>query len=501
MQTLAGHRLVRLLARGATSELWLGVQDAATAPVAIKLFHSATPLARLDSEVEALGRASHRHVQRLLDIATDAQGRTCLVLERLGVSLARVLADRGRLGAGEAVTVLAPVCDAVAELHRVGVAHGRVDAGSILLDETGAPVLARFGAATLVGEFPHPPKSSSLTPAEQAANGSLAADREALARLSELVLRQSDDADTVLAWVRRQATAPPELAGELAERLYALAPAAPLTIPSSPGRGEQAPLAIRPSRDLLETAPGEPAGPTDAAPSVPFQGLVPPWLDERISAWRDRFASEWLGDLSPRETILRMLGALKTVRPRVWVIAAGSAAALLLALLLTGTGHAPDAEVSTEPVSTEPALSAGASSLFEESQHRPAVLPTDPVEAARALLEHRERCFRELSVLCLDAVDQRSSAALDADRRGVIAAQQGSPTTGPTAGERIDWRGAELTLVDELGDGVLIQAAVPPATAAPTVGTAQSPSVSLMLLLVRTEEGWRIRDVFEWSPG
>lgn len=489
---------MRLLARGATSELWLGVQDAATAPVAIKLFHPATPLERLDSEVEVLGRAAHRHVQRLLDIATDAQGRTCLVLDRLGVSLARVLADRGRLGAGEAVTVLAPICDAVAELHRVGVAHGRVDAGSVLLDETGAPVLARFGAATLVGEFPHPPKPSSLTPAEQAANSSLAADREALARLSELVLRQSDDADTVLAWVQRQATAPPEFLAELAERLYALAPAAPLTIPSSPGRREEAPLAIRPSRDLLEPAPAEPADTADTAPSVPFQGLVPPWLDERISAWRDRFASEWLGDSSPRETILRMLGALKTVRPRVWVVAAGSAAALMLALLLTGTGHAPDPEVSTEP--TEPAPRVGSSNLPEASQHRPAVLPDDPVEAARALLEHRERCFRELSVLCLEGVDQQNSAAMDADRREVIAAQQGSPPH-PTAGARIDWNAAELTLVDELGDGVLIEAAVPPATAAPTVGTTQSPSVSLMLLLVRTEEGWRIRDVFEWSPG
>src|SRR5690606_24621944 len=139
----------------------------------------------------------------------------------------------------------------------------------------------------------------------------------------------------------------------------------------------------------------------------------------------------------------------KTVRPRVWVVAAGSAAALMLALLLTGTGHAPDPEVSTEPA--EPASSAGASSLPEASQHRPAVLPDDPVEAARALLEHRERCFRDLSVLCLEAVDQRNSAAMDADRRGVIAAQQGSPTMGPTAGARIDWNAAELTLVDELG--------------------------------------------------
>lgn len=486
MQNLAGHRLVRLLARGTAAELWLAVQDGSTTPVAIKLFHPATPLDRLDTEVEALGRISHRHVQRLLDIATDPHRRTCLVLERLGVSLARVLADRSALSAGEAVTVLAPVCEALSELHRVGVAHCRLDAGSILLDETGAPVLARFGTAQLVGEFPHPPQSSSLTPAEQAASSFFADDRDALARLAELVLRQAEGAETVLAWVQRQTSTPPGFVAELAERLYSLAPAAPIALPSAPVQRDETPLAIRPTSvelEALRVEADEPSAP------VPFLSFLPPWLDERISAWRDRVSREWLGDSSLRDLTLRMRGAAKTVRPRLWVVAISAVAALLLALLLYGTGAAPEADAAPDPLAAEGSVAPSAQS-GSEALPTPA-LPDDPVDAARLLLEHRHQCIRDLSVLCLDTTHQEGSAALGADRSAIISQQQGSPPANPVVGEGLDWVHADLSLVDELGDGALIEAAVPSAGAT-------QPSISVMLLLVRTDDGWRIRDLFEW---
>jgi hypothetical protein len=85
----------------------------------------------------------------------DAVGSLALVLDHVdGGSLASVVAARGHLTPGEAVTVASPIARTLSGLHQVGVVHGDVTPGNVLLERSGRPVLADLGVARLVGEAP-----------------------------------------------------------------------------------------------------------------------------------------------------------------------------------------------------------------------------------------------------------------------------------------------------------------------------------------------------------
>ncbi len=55
-------------------------------------------------------------------------------LRRSGGSLAAVLAARGRLSAGEVVTIGAPLAQALADIHARGVSHGDITPANIVFD-------------------------------------------------------------------------------------------------------------------------------------------------------------------------------------------------------------------------------------------------------------------------------------------------------------------------------------------------------------------------------
>ena len=102
--------------------------------------------------------------------------------------------------------------------------------------------------------------------------------------------------------------------------------------------------------------------------------------------------------------------------------------------------------------------------------------------AATALLERRSECFDAKSVVCLDDVDQRGSVALDADRNAVRSLQEGLSPTSPRLS------GRTVTLVERLGNSALL--ALSPSADGSTVET-----VPASLLILKSEAGWRIRDV------
>src|SRR5690606_3746748 len=103
-----------------------------------------------------------------------------------------------------------------------------------------------------------------------------------------------------------------------------------------------------------------------------------------------------------------------------------------------------------------------------------AIAGDDPVAAALALLERRAGCFAELSVLCLEHVDQQGSAALTADRAGIQQLRDGDGADYATAEADAGRLGVRL------GDGALVE-----------VGPETAPA---SLLLMRSVAGWRIRD-------
>jgi tRNA A-37 threonylcarbamoyl transferase component Bud32 len=155
LDDVAGLRVMRRFASGTRATLLLAhpaprSAESGTAPCLVKVFHPDTSAPSIDVELAALS-ARARHVVRLLDVASIETGEPpCLVLEKLpGPVLGSYLDDTPTLSAGQAVTILAPLCAALQTLHDSGVTHGALHVRRIVFDDRGAPALTGFGRGRL----------------------------------------------------------------------------------------------------------------------------------------------------------------------------------------------------------------------------------------------------------------------------------------------------------------------------------------------------------------
>jgi hypothetical protein len=513
--TVGGYRLVRRLGTGDAAEVFLGVaatgaDDAGREAVAVKVLHPLAPDERLARELEALARLDHPHLERLLDVAVDPTGRPCLILERLtGGSLATLLGATRPPSAGEAVTVLAPIAAALDGMHAAGVAHSAIRLRSIRFRDSGAPVLRGFGRASLVPPGEPPARLSSLP--------GVLSDRRDLAIVVCAVL---ESAGVSLPGPELD-VAVDGFGQRLAERLFDLAEPRPVRLERS-----RAGEAEAPSRASVRTAalprprPTRPLVATDDADAARARrrhraGVVgagqPARADRgssravpRASSARDRAS---LGALLGRAAAVVWEHA-RGVRRRYWAVAAAAVTTLVVAGAVVpgsdraggdpptaGAGAVDTPSGTTDESAIEPGPDAGLGDpdpgREAEAEPEPddnggggttdgADDPTrsdDPLVALPALLAQRDRCVRDLSVLCLDLVDQAGSAALQRDAELVRSVREG--------GELPDGATVVLgtpTLVERLGDSALVDLG-----AAPDSETAST-------LMMRGEAGWRIRD-------
>jgi hypothetical protein len=445
IESLGGYRLVRKLGEAPRAEVFLAHpqrDDSDAVPAAIKLTRAGVSDDSVLLEASALSRAAGAHVVELLDAAPGPDGIPVLVLQRLpGGSLARLLRDRPRLSRGEAITVLAPVVGAVSRLHDAGVAHGGIRAEAVLFDAAGAPVLACFGGATLF--------EPGLPPARREREPALVADTRAAAALTSQVLVGVEGGHDLAEWIESSVElSADDWLEQLAARLFALGEAEPVAF----GQEHVTPADAVPARLIS----GEPVGPPpEPAPALPawLDGLVPPAIADAVTL-----------------SVSRVRTVLATVRRPVWIAAGGVAVALLAAIMIVPPG---DSDAAPAP--------SGAPHVTSAAPVDPGpVLGDDPVLALLALVETRERCIRDLSVLCLDDVAQADSAALTADQQLVRALQDGAevePAFTVTA--------EQVTLVERLGDSAILDLA--------DAGERAPASV----LLMKGEAGWRIRDYLD----
>jgi serine/threonine-protein kinase len=149
-----GHVLERVIGRGATSVVWAG-RDSAGRSVALKVPHADNDdVDRQQSaaEREVLTALRHDHLVPLRAVVPLADGRVVHVFDLVeGASLGSTVEARGHLRTGEVVTVLTPLCDAVATLHRAGALHGDISPGNVLITGDGRPLLSDLGAARVAG--------------------------------------------------------------------------------------------------------------------------------------------------------------------------------------------------------------------------------------------------------------------------------------------------------------------------------------------------------------
>ena len=462
MHSIGGYRLLRLVGAGSRAEVYLAHPDREGAdlpPAVVKVYGQAVIESSIIAEAEALSRAAGDHVVRALDVTATPEGATALILSRHAAgSLARLLADRPALEAGEAITILAPLARALARVHDAGVGHGAISPGSVLFDAAGSPAWACFGRSSLF--------SAALPVARLESEQAVLADVLAFGELAGVVLDRAGAA--ALARRVRTEAAPGAWLSAFADSLFDLGEPLPVNLRPRAGlAAAQYPSRLVEPRDPLPPDPAsEPVRRPPLLAALPFFGrAVDDSAVQRSSDSPARSRDVWRQIVS-RFGLEKVLVSVKRVRPLVWVVAGASVTALVAAVVLsTGPEGSGDPEQRSALSDTEP-LRPGSGPVTED----------DPVAAAVLLLETRERCIRDLSESCLDDVAQRGSSALRADRAIVE-----SILDGGESGPMPDPEGATLT--QRLGDSALI-----------ALGPNSEPA---SVLLVKGEAGWRIRDYLE----
>ncbi len=497
VDSLGGYRLIRRLGVGSRSDVWLGNDGSETA--AIKVFHEGASRDRIDSEIEALGRASGRHLLRLEDLAMGPDGVPCLILQRLSQwNLGRVLGSV-RPSDGEAVTILAPLCLAVADLHRIGVAHGRMRSSSVLFDDAGAPVLTSFGDSEIFTAMPEKATGFSVSPALLMQQSAVAAD---LSGLVATCLTTLDSTSDIARWLSTSLDRDhASFAHELADRLFQSARAAPINFATSFG---EKPSALIPSRVESHASRVDSESTPAAQHEITTQRAIvdPHPLAINIASFLHvpdgmvntlLESSHRILERSPVSSLIqRIRKMLGPVRKPVWIIAAIVASSVVAAAAILPSHGGGDSAQSHQP-------SPLPTPTFAAPLTDAAILGDDPLAAATALLDLRDDCIIEHSVLCFDSVNQQGSAAMDSDSTQVRLLQDGGAPDGslvlppsPNGGASMP---RHVSLMERLGDSVLLSISfdAPNSDAAPEGAATQAASFSL--LIIKGDEGWRIRDL------
>ena len=524
--TLLGFRLVRRIGSGSRSEVFLakpavGAPDGS--PVALKVFRADTEPAGMGRQVRALQVAGPAALPVLLDVATTPEGRVCLVLRHLpGLTLDRLLAERGRVGAGEVVTVAATVTATLQALHNAGLSHPLVQPSSVRFDDRGRPVLLGLGALNEL-----PPGAAGVAMRRDAAIGLTGFLRCLLAYLDPADAA-APGAEELLAEFSSTVLArpfPASLAG-LEAALFAWAPAGAVqgAVPgSAPGPAAEpaVPLGDRvPVPRLVSVAASEPAaaGPTPSLP-VPRRGEATAGRVRRLRAVVGRRAAAGRRAVTTSLAVAARTGGARIDRARFdrtersEAVGSGSAPARRLPgrrTLLLGSGLAVILSIgglaalsAVPPESTARSGTAPGNVGTETPEHAPGqagatpgtaepegVLPSvltgdDPAAAVLELLRRRAECLAEASVLCLDGVDQPGSVLMAADGYRIrqlqtepSAAPSAGPPAGPVTADVRERTGNAALVVLSGGAGVNAQ----PASA----------------LMIKGEAGWRLRELFDY---
>jgi hypothetical protein len=492
---IAGYRLLRRIASGDRADVYLatadrtrsGDDDGGAALVALRIYDREKWNESIAVEVEAMSTDASGTLPVLYDIATLDDGHCCLAVERIaGVPASRLLAER-RLAPGEAVTLLAPIVAAVAELARLGFVHTRLTAGDVLIDDAGRPRLVGLGALQRL-PAPHGAERTALLRRGHEALAGLVSDvGDATAPAGAL-----DAVDGLLS-ARLEARPFASCEDEVERALFAAAAPEPIggvalrARPSALPARMIAPVAPEPVVSMSVRAfDAERSDADDAARRRRrggFRSLLAlaqlPGIDELAGA----------ADTGSARPLLTRLRAAASARRRPLVfggLIGGGALVLLLTLVPPATaGGEPAAGVMSTadaaPPGDEAARPGGDAAPVASATASPelAGVAPDPVAAAAELLELRASCFATLDLACLDQVVQPGSAIETADRAAIVAARDGDTP------ESVEFDLGGIAVTAEMGAAVLVSV--------PFVDAEREPA---SLLMMRSEAGWRLRELF-----
>jgi serine/threonine-protein kinase len=164
-QTIGGrYKIEALLGQGGMSAVYRGSDPNLRRTVAVKLIHphlSSDPdfVRRFEQEAAAVAQLRHPNIIQVYDFNRDGDV-FYMVLEylpgeTLQTKLKALHAAGQRLPIGEAVRIMAVVCDAVAYAHGRGMIHRDLKPANVMLNPEGQPILMDFGVAKMRGGEQH----------------------------------------------------------------------------------------------------------------------------------------------------------------------------------------------------------------------------------------------------------------------------------------------------------------------------------------------------------
>lgn len=150
---LGPWRLLRPLGQGGMGSVWLGeradgrFERTAAIKVLPAVHYSQVAATRFAEETRVLGKLEHPGIVRLLDAGTNAQGEAWLITEfaegmTLDAWVRQAQPDRRRR-----MAVFQVLCEAVASMHGVGIAHLDLKPTNVIVTPDDRPKLLDFGLA------------------------------------------------------------------------------------------------------------------------------------------------------------------------------------------------------------------------------------------------------------------------------------------------------------------------------------------------------------------
>ena len=494
---IAGYRLLRRVASGDRADVYLATADrfrqgdegdGGAALVALRIYDRAKWNESIAVEVEAMSTDASGTLPALYDVATLDDGRCCLAVERIaGVPASRILAERS-VAPGEAVTMLAPIVAAAAELARLGFVHTRLSSSDILVDDAGRPRLIGLGALERLPGIQQGAARTAL----------LRRGHEALAVLVTDVAgatRPAGALDAVAGILHARLEARPFTTCEEEVERALFAAASPEPIGGITLRPRPAALPARMTTPVA-SEPSSPAHtePTDAS-AARRRGGIRSMLALAQLPGPEEFA-EAVADGPARRLLFRVRGAASARRRPLLFggLIGGGALVMLLTLVppaTAGVGAGSDrADGTTRDASTPtaaPTASSDDGTALADAVPVESAAPeitedasADAASIAAELLELRESCFAALDLACLDQVVQPGSAIEAEDRAALIATRDGADH--PTVDYDLD----RVVVSADMGAAVLV-----------SVPFADAEREPASLLLMRGEAGWRLRELFD----
>ncbi|HET8683715.1 MAG TPA: serine/threonine-protein kinase [Micromonosporaceae bacterium] len=158
------YRLEERLADGGMGDVWRATDQVLGRVVAVKLLRPALLAepgfaARFRAEAQMLAALRHPGVVDVYDYGDDTDrpdGVAYLVMSYVdGQPLSERIAQAGRLGAGETMSVVAQAARALHAAHSAGIVHRDVKPANLLVEADGRVVLVDFGVARSTGTTSH----------------------------------------------------------------------------------------------------------------------------------------------------------------------------------------------------------------------------------------------------------------------------------------------------------------------------------------------------------